>query len=297
MRAVAVINDKAMPRFKVMCCYRRGERGKSSRIRSLYSRHVLDEQESDTLPLRYAGQLTMKSLANALPLYDQLKFALIQAITAGKYPVGHYLPAEPQLCERHNVSRITVRRAVEELCREGYLKKVRGKGTLVIYQKVNQTLVSLTGFTESMAQLGRKTDYQILATHCPAADRTAQVRLGAGRAEEVVHIERLISVDGHPLTLEHLYFNKSVFPGVREAVEQGRSFYESLQRLHGARPEHTERVINVVFASPDECERLRCQASDPVYRIEKLTQDTDRIPLGFSIMITPVSRITYTISE
>lgn len=65
------------------------------------------------------------------PLYQQLMEDIKYAIEDGKYQPEEKIPSEPELSELYSVSRITVRRAVDELCAQGYLVKKQGKGTFV----------------------------------------------------------------------------------------------------------------------------------------------------------------------
>ena len=66
-----------------------------------------------------------------VPLYQQVKDDIRAAIESGKYKTNEKIPPEPELSAEYSVSRITVRRAVEELCAEGYLVKMQGRGTFV----------------------------------------------------------------------------------------------------------------------------------------------------------------------
>ncbi len=69
---------------------------------------------------------------NAEPLYLQIRADILEGIGSGRYPPGGYLEAESALCRHYRVSRVTVRKALQELVNEGHLERVRGKGTVVI---------------------------------------------------------------------------------------------------------------------------------------------------------------------
>ncbi|HFJ8521870.1 TPA: GntR family transcriptional regulator, partial [Enterococcus faecium] len=89
-----------------------------------------------------------------LPLYLQLKEILKNKINTGEYPENTKIPAESELIESYEVSRITVRKAVEELVEEGYLLKKQGKGTFVNRHKVFRKIEYVMGFSESCKSNG-----------------------------------------------------------------------------------------------------------------------------------------------
>ena len=66
-----------------------------------------------------------------IPLYEQLKNLLLSQISSGVYSIGERLPAEAELCSKYEVSRVTVRRALDDLVADGALERRQGKGTYV----------------------------------------------------------------------------------------------------------------------------------------------------------------------
>jgi GntR family transcriptional regulator len=76
----------------------------------------------------------------ALPLYQQVKEDIKAAIENGRYKPQEKIPAEPELSAEYSVSRITVRRAIEELCSEGYLVKMQGRGTFVSSPRIHRKM-------------------------------------------------------------------------------------------------------------------------------------------------------------
>ena len=91
---------------------------------------------------------------NTIPLYLQMKELIKSAILSREYKNGEQLPTEPELGEKYGVSRITVRKAVEELCREGFLVKKQGKGTFVKQRKIQRKMEHLLSFTQACESNG-----------------------------------------------------------------------------------------------------------------------------------------------
>ncbi|PZR45486.1 MAG: GntR family transcriptional regulator, partial [Stutzerimonas stutzeri] len=190
----------------------------------------------------------MEDQANLLPLYEQVRRSILAGIETGQFAEGNFLPPEPELMARYGVSRITLRRAIGELCTDGRLQRQQGRGTIVMPGKVRQTLVSLSGFSETMDGLGRKAGHRILAR---ADDPDAPAIRARLQADTLIRFDRLLEDNGRPMTLEALWFDALRLPEVIAPVAAGGSFFAALRDKAGIEPAHAERQIDVGLASPD----------------------------------------------
>lgn len=234
----------------------------------------------------------MEDQANLLPLYEQVRRSILAGIESGQFAEGSFLPAEPELMSLYGVSRITLRRAIGELCTDGRLLRQQGRGTVITPGKVRQTLVSLSGFSETMDGLGRKAGHRILSRDDNPDAPAIRDRLRAGA---LIRFDRLLEDDGRPMTLETLWFDPVRFPQVIEPVTAGGSFFAALRDRAGIVPAHAERQIDVGFASAGERSILAVTSTQPVYRIEKIVTDAQGCPLALSQLVTPSHLVTYTI--
>ena len=224
------------------------------------------------------------------PLYAQVKQRLMARITGGTLSEGDFLPTEPELCEEMGVSRITLRRAVKELCDEGYLLRQQGRGTVVARRRIEQRLVSLSGFSEAFEAEG-SVSHQVLTVTPDARDDGAAV-LGSG---PLLRIDRLISVGDRPLTLESLFLDARLMADVIGPVQAGASFFRTLRDTGGPRPEAAERILNVGFATPSERRHLGVGPTQPVWRIDKTVLAAGDRAIAFSRLITPTHLISYSL--
>ena len=234
----------------------------------------------------------MEDQANLLPLYEQVRRSILAGIETGQFAEGSFLPAEPELMALYGVSRITLRRAIGELCADGRLQRQQGRGTVVMPGKVRQTLVSLSGFSETMDGLGRKAGHRILSRDDNPNAPVIRDRLRAGA---LIRFDRLLEDNGQPMTLETLWFDPLRFPQIIEPVAAGGSFFAALRDKAGIEPAHAERQIDVGLASTGERAILCVGAAQPVYRIEKIVTDAEGRPLAMSQLVTPSHLVTYTI--
>jgi GntR family frlABCD operon transcriptional regulator len=228
-----------------------------------------------------------------LPLYEQVRRKILSEIEAGRLGEGSFLPPEFELCETYGVSRITLRRAVGELCAEGLLVRQQGRGTLVAPRKLQQT-ISLSGFADVVEGQGHKAGHRIIERVDDADAPAIAARLAASR---LVRFVRLLEMDDRAMTLEALYFDAERFAKALEPVGAGKSFFASLRSAHGIEPAGAERLIDVGFALDFEADLLGVSTTEPVYRIEKLVLDGDGRALALSQTVTPCRLVTLAVKN
>src|SRR6201986_665186 len=99
----------------------------------------------------------------AATLYARVEETIAAEIAQGEYRPGDQLPAEDELLERFQVSRITVRRAIQNLVRRGLLEIRRELGTFVLSPRIEAELTKLTGFVDDMKSAGRKATARLVS--------------------------------------------------------------------------------------------------------------------------------------
>src|SRR3954463_6194474 len=126
--------------------------------------------------------------------------------------VGDAIPSERQLSADLGVSRLTVRAALDELVREGYLVRRRGSGTFVSEPKIAQEL-TMTSFTEDMRRRGIIASSRTLdLTIVPAGPRRGRL-LNVSPSEPIVVAKRLRMADDETMAIETLHVRDAVVPG------------------------------------------------------------------------------------
>src|SRR5438445_7049105 len=146
--------------------------------------------------------------------------------------VGQPIPAERQLALDLGVSRLTLRAALDELVRDGYLERRHGSGTFVSEPKIAQQL-TLTSFSEDMRRRGMTAGsrtIELRETHAGAAVGRA---LKVSPDARVVLIRRLRLADGEPMALETLHVPAELVPGLTRELLENASFYELLEQRYG----------------------------------------------------------------
>lgn len=150
----------------------------------------------------------MIDFESVTPLYEQVMNDIKRDIVDGKYESKKRLPTEDQFSEKYGVSRITIRRAINELCSQGIIVKKQGKGTFVCGHKFQKNFsTSGMSFTESCQLNGMKASAKTLAAEIiqPTDSRILQY-LGLKKGDSAVFLERLRLADDKPVVIERNYF-------------------------------------------------------------------------------------------
>lgn len=186
----------------------------------------------------------------AVPMYLQLKTTLLSQIRSGRYRRDKRLPSEPELCRRYGVSRITVRRAIQELVDEGYVVKRQGKGTFVCGHTIDRKIAYVSGFTESAEQAGFAVSSTLLKREVIQVPGRITRLLGLPDGAPVLYTQRKRMADERPVMLENNYFPLPKFDFLRRSDLSG-SLYRLLGSERGIDPIHP-RETSICMALADE---------------------------------------------
>lgn len=178
------------------------------------------------------------------PRYVQLRRRLEEGIHSGVLEPNSSLPPEREIAEITDLSRVTVRKAIQELVQEGVIEQRQGSGSFVRepVERVEQTLSQLTSFTEDMRQRGLETTSKWLERGIFAASIDEAAVLGIEPNDQVSRIYRLREAGGRPMALEKAALPLDILPN---PVSVTTSLYAVLEEL-GNRPSRAVQKISAV---------------------------------------------------
>lgn len=218
------------------------------------------------------------------PLYEQLKNLIKKDICTKKYRPGDKLPSEKELEELYQVSRITVRRAVKELCDENILSKKQGKGTFVLGGEfVGRLSVGNVGFHQRMQEAGWTPDAEILEKSIIELPVPMTNDLHLAKGEKAVYLKRLLYADGRPMAVDICYLPLAHFPGIFEKLEGDFSVFAILEQQYGTAIERFKKILRAKKATKDMAHMLGCGVGDPVFEMTKLVFDSGSNPSMISV--------------
>ena len=244
-----------------------------------------------------AGSLAVQPVlvrATGLPLWLQVKQSLSRAIEGMKS--GESIPPEPDLVERFSVSRITVRKAIDELVVEGRLQRQQGRGTFVTRPKLTHELNTLTSWTESVSALGYRaaTTQTSLTEGAPPRKVVQLLKLTPG--EVAVRLYRIRSAEGEPLCIMVNYLNSRFVPGLARQGLTGESLYATLERRYHLTLERAEDTVEARECTEEEANVLGITAGTPVIQVTRVTYLPDDVPLEVVFATSRADRYQYRVS-
>jgi len=211
------------------------------------------------------------------PLYLQLKAAIEEKIQSGALAPGEALPSERTLAEALGVSRLTVRRALDELVAGGLLVRRQGSGTYVA-RRVEQPLSVLTGFSEDMRARGMEPGSRWLKREKGTATPAEALALSLPPGAAVVRLVRVRTADGTPMAVERAVVPARFLP---DPGAVGDSLYAALRR-RGHVPARALERLRAVALAEREAGMLGLAPGAPALYIERVSYLEDGSPLEFT---------------
>ena len=223
-----------------------------------------------------------------IPLYYQLKEILLQKLQTGEWSEGSMIPSEKDLQKAYEVSRVTVRRTIELLAKEGFLNKKRGKGTIVKKPRIEERLPVLKSFTEEMA--GREATKRVL--FCEYIDPSAKIKnkLGLFPDEQIFYLKRLMIVEGSPLGILHSYIPGRY--GLKLDEDYSRSLYEIFAK-NSIRLKEANQGIEASMSTAEEMTLLGQKAPFPTLVIKRTAYSIDGDPIEYVKGVYHADRYRY----
>lgn len=206
-----------------------------------------------------------------VPLYHQLARQLVAAIEGGILPKGAFLDNELDLADKWQVSRPTVRRAIQDLVDAGMLVRRRGVGTQVVNDQVRRPF-KLTSLFDDLAAIGREPVTAVLVLGTVRADDEIAEALEVAPGTEVVHIERTRSVGGQPLAILRNWLIGDVAAALTADDLRARGLY-ALLRDRGVRPHSAVQRLGAVAATSTDAELLGLAVGAPLVTMRRVMQD------------------------
>lgn len=217
--------------------------------------------------------------AGGIPLYQQIFLTLRDEITTGKRPAGSTMPTEHEVAAQYAVSRITARRALDELSAKGLVERKRRVGTRVIFQEQAVPIeANIDQAVESLIAFGRRTRVRVVSFERQIASADIADRLDLHECAMIVRALRVRFLDDEPLGAIESFVPERV-AGALNGRDLMTTPLLELIRTSGHAIGAATQTVSAVAADPSLAAFLQVEARAPIIRVERLVRDREGAPL------------------
>ena len=199
--------------------------------------------------------------------YKIIETDIINAIQTGKIKPGEKLPGEVELCEKYNVSRVTVRKAILNLASAGKVYRRAGDGTYVSEKPYVNTTGQARSFSEDMIQNGKKPGSVLLNFKISKAKKNEFIaeKLRLKENESFYEIERLRTGDEIPIAISYTYIPFKMMPDFNIDRVTSGSLYSYFNELYELELVRKERTVSAVMPTKEQKKSLKSHCSCEIF--------------------------------
>lgn len=218
----------------------------------------------------------MINSSSPVAMYYQLKEILIQEIKNGKWAPQTKMSSEREIMETYNVSRVTARKAIELMVKEGYVYTVKGKGTFVKGKYIEQPLNHFYSFREDLRSRGVKTRSQMHNFTIEKADEELAGALNVSVGEELFRVERIFFAGELPYAKECSYIPCAFCQGLSKEQIQKNGLYNSLKK-YNIYPNRACEKLKAILLDEEVASLLELPVNDAAIYLTRTTYCNDVI--------------------
>lgn len=226
----------------------------------------------------------MAEKSNVGSKHKQIKEDIVESILSSIYAPGDMIPTQEDYARRYNVSRLTVRKAIDDLIAKGILRTEKGRGTFV-EEVVSNTFSfrRLAGFSSNVNSKKVKVTSRVIGIEEIPADKRLSVKLDMPEGSPVVHIQRLRYANGICASLQNTYLNKALVADVDFANDDlsESSLYELLETKCGIVLGFADEQFRAIRASEEVAAYFEIEIGDPVLYVKRVAFRIDKVPVEY----------------
>lgn len=201
------------------------------------------------------------------PIYIKIEKYLKDLIDSGEIKQGELLPSENKLCEKFNVTRMTVRSAFNNLVKEGYISRKRGIGSIVLVNRISDNIGTIESYTKEMVNKGYSIITKLISLTIVEADNVIKDKLNLDLGENVWEVKRVRYAEGCPVSYMITYMPVKMFPNLKKS--DCNSLYNYLDQC-GYKISTAQRVVEALISTEELMELLELECESPILHIEQV---------------------------
>lgn len=217
------------------------------------------------------------------PLYKKIEQDLLKKIESGTYAENDLIPTELELAELYEVSRPTVRQAVQSLVDDGYLEKRKKRGTIVTKPKIPQDFTHvIESFDSEMLRKGIEPKTEVVTFKLVSANEEVAENLRLKKGDKVHKLIRLRYAEDKPVVLVTSYIPYQVFPDLQQVDFTTEKLYRTFEEMnHPIRS--VSRKLEVIKADETTSDLLDIEEDDPLFYFHTQGFSDNHLPVEYSI--------------
>ena len=215
--------------------------------------------------------------------YEEVRDEIVSLMASERLARGDRLPTERQLVEVLNVSRPTLRQALDLLVRDGLVERRQGSGTFVAEPRVLIDLRVLASLTRAIIASGMTPGAKVLKSDVIPASRELATRFAVPLQTSLQHFERLRYADGRIVAFERSWFPASIAPKLSAHDLEHRSIYDVLEHEYGIRLMRAEQEFDASIADEEIAGLIGCETGAAVIVVHRLSYDFDNRPVEYAV--------------
>ncbi len=213
----------------------------------------------------------MRKQIHTIPKYYQISRDIIAGIQSGKLAAGSQVPSENEIIEKYSVSNTTARKALQEIERDGWVTRIKGKGTYVLNNKVDRSVTRILGFTTNMIEAGREPSTKLLSLKRYNEDYAVTInRRQYFLKSPLCMIHRLRFADAIPMMVEKRFISLAFCPDIAEK-DLECSLYEIYERDYRIQLTQVDQKLTAVMTDTEAMKAFGLSQPVPAFRVEGVT--------------------------
>ncbi len=215
-----------------------------------------------------------------VPVYIQIHNRIKKEIEEGKWAVGARIPSERKLADEFDVSRMTLRQAIQTLVDEGILQRQVGSGTYVASSKVQEKMSGTTSFTELTENQGKRPSSKTVSYHLADPSLSEIEKLQLHEGDEVLRMERIRYADNQPICFEVATIPSSLVENL-DKQDITSSLYKALEEKAGLKLGKASQTVSAMLASERIATLLNVKRGSAILRLRQITTLDDGLPFEY----------------
>ncbi len=218
---------------------------------------------------------------NRTPLYYQLEEIIKEQIDSGKWKAGEKIPSENELLKQYEVSRNTVKKALDNLVQAGMLKRIQGKGTFVSKPKLEQSLTGFYSFSKVLEEKGLEPKDVLIELNERKVKASIAKHLGIAEDAYVYELVRLRCTVNEPIILETSYIPKEMIPEMTKEELSNHSLYDFMATKYGVLVTKAKEIFEPVLIRGYESQYLEVEEGSPALLLDRIAYNSEDKPVEF----------------